>query len=71
MTEHEDTWAQDVAGTAYVAMSQVPTSMYHTVTTNIPPVYDGMPSWFVYEEAIDDWCGIAELEPEKAWTRTA
>ena len=61
MTEYEDTWAQDVADTAYVARSQVPTSIYQTVTTKSPPLYDGMSSWFAYEEAIYDWCDITEL----------
>ena len=63
MTEFEDTWSQDVADTAYVAKSQVPTSIYQTVTTKLPPIYEGGSSWFAYEEAIDDWCDITELEP--------
>ena len=66
MYEYEDTWAQDdVADTAYVARSQVPTAIYQTVTTKVPPLYDGRSSWFAFEEAIDDWCDITELEPEK------
>jgi len=35
------------------------------VTTKIPPSYDGRTSWFTYEEAIDDWCDLTELEPAK------
>ena len=27
--------------------------------------YDGKISWFSYEDAIDDWCDIIELEDEK------
>ena len=55
MNEYEDIWAQDdVADTAYVARSQVPTAMYQAVTTKNPMQYDGMSSWFAYEEAIDD-----------------
>ena len=66
MNEYEDIWAQDdVADTAYVARSQVPTAIYQTVTTKVPPLYDGRSSWFAFEEAIDDWCDITELEPEK------
>ncbi len=35
------------------------------MTTKIPTSYDGRLSWFAYEEAIDDWCGITELAAEK------
>ena len=31
----------------------------------MPPAYEGKTSWFSYEDAIDDWCGITELEDEK------
>ena len=66
MNEYEDIWAQDdVADTAYVARSKVPTAIYQTVTAKTPPLYDGRSFWFAYEEAIDDWCDITELEPEK------
>ena len=34
-------------------------------TTKIAPSFDGRVSWFSYEEAIDDWCGITELEQSK------
>ena len=27
------------------------------------PLYDGKSSWLAYEEAIDDWCDLTELEP--------
>ena len=64
MTEFEDPWSQDVADTAYVARSQVPTAIYQAVTTKNPPLYDGRSSWFAYEEAIYDWCDTTELEPE-------
>ena len=36
-----------------------------TVTTKIPPSYDGRSSWFAYEEAVDNWLDVTELEPEK------
>ncbi len=36
-----------------------------TVTTKIPPAYDGRTSWFSYEQAIDDWCDITELPAAK------
>ena len=34
-------------------------------TPKIPPAYDGRSSWFAYEEAIDDWLGITNLDAEK------
>ena len=40
-------------------------SMLQQVTTKVPPSFDGRQSWFAYEEAVDDWCDIAELDPEK------
>ena len=38
---------------------------FQQVTTKVPPAYDGRSSWFAYEDAIDDWVDITELEPEK------
>ena len=35
------------------------------MTTKVPPAYDGRSSCFAYEDAIDDWVDITELEPEK------
>ena len=35
------------------------------VTTKVPPGFDGKTSWFAFEDAIDDWCDITELEQEK------
>ena len=40
-------------------------SAFQQVTTRVPPAYDGRSSWFAYEDAIDDWVDITELEPEK------
>eukprot|EP00439_Symbiodinium_sp_Y106_P072348 s830_g13.t1 len=37
-------------------------SAFQQVTTKIPPSYDGRGSWFAYEDAIDDWCDITELD---------
>ena len=31
----------------------------------IPPAFDGCSSWFTYEEAIEDWCDLTELDPDK------
>ena len=35
------------------------------MTTKVAPSYDGKTSFFAFEDAIDDWCDITELEPEK------
>ena len=42
--------------------------MTQQMTTKIAPAYDGRTSFFAFEDAIDDWCGITELEPEKPRT---
>ena len=42
-----------------------PVQMLNQVTTKIPPSYDGKSCFFAFEDAIDDWCDITELEPEK------
>ena len=36
--------------------------MTQQMTTKIAPAYDGRTSFFAFEDAIDDWCGITELE---------
>ena len=35
------------------------------LTTKVPPGFDGKTSWFAFEDAIDAWCDITELESEK------
>ena len=35
------------------------------MTTKVAPAYDGRTSFFAFEDVIDDWCDITELEPEK------
>eukprot|EP00435_Cladocopium_sp_Y103_P016760 s2970_g4.t1 len=45
--------------------SQVPVHMIQQMTTKVAPFYDGKTSFFAFEDAIDDWRGITELEPEK------
>ena len=35
------------------------------MTTKIPPSFDGSGSWFHFEELIDDWCDVTELDAEK------
>ena len=38
--------------------------MTQQMTTKIAPAYDGRTSFFAFEDAIDDWCDITELEAE-------
>ena len=39
--------------------------MTQQMTTKVAPAYDGKISFFASEDALDDWCDITELEPEK------
>ena len=39
--------------------------MTQQMTTKVAPAHDGRTSFFPFEDAIDDWCDITELEPEK------
>ena len=52
------------------AMRRAPQqSTVHTtqqMTTKVAPAYDGRNSFFAFEDAIDDWCDITELEAEKS-----
>ena len=59
----DDDWGD--SPTALVSYGGQPMNMYQQVTTKVPPAFNGTTSWFAYEEAIDDWCDITELEPEK------
>ena len=51
---------------AYVGKGQAAyTPIMPAHTTKIAPSFDGTKSWFAFEEAIDDWTDVTELEPEK------
>ena len=39
--------------------------MTQQMTTKVARAYDGRTSFFAFADAIDDWCDITELEPEK------
>jgi len=39
--------------------------MTQQMTTKVAPAYDGRTNFLDFEDAIDDWCDITELEPEK------
>ena len=47
------------------ASQQPSIHMTEQMTTKVAPAYDGRTSFFAFEDAIDDWCDITELEPEK------
>ena len=32
------------------------------ITTKIPPLFDGLTSWFKYEELFEDWLDLTVLE---------
>ena len=68
MTEHmnaDDEWNEGPSAYINYGGHQQPMNMYQQVTTKIPPLFNGTTSWFAYEEAIDDWCDITELDAEK------
>ena len=35
------------------------------ISVKIPPFFDGSTSWFKYDELIDDWLNLTQLEPGK------
>ena len=35
------------------------------VSTKVPPSYDGKTSYFAYEDLIDEWCDVTNLEKDK------
>lgn len=39
--------------------------MTQQMTTKIPPAFDGKTSFFAFEDAIDDWRDITDIEEEK------
>ena len=49
-------------GGAYRAEATDQWSTVSGVTVKIPPLLDGSASWFKYEELIDDWMNLTQLE---------
>ena len=39
--------------------------MTQQMTTKVAPAHDGRTSFFAFQDAINDWCDITELETEK------
>eukprot|EP00439_Symbiodinium_sp_Y106_P087345 s2_g46.t1 len=60
--------AQGFARPGYIVVAELPDKGSFTsveVTTKVLQSYDGRCSWFAYEDAIDDWCDITELDADK------
>ena len=49
-------------GGAYRAEATDQWSTVGGATVKIPPLLDGPTSWFKYEEPIDDWMNLTQLE---------
>ena len=77
MTSHGDNDYDDIdiaddgwnAHEVYAMRRSTPQSqtihMTQKMTTKVAPAYDGRTSFFAFEDAIDDWCDITELEAER------
>ena len=68
-TENKERLAESMVG-AYRAQSTDQCTAGSGITTKIPPLFHGSPSRFTYEELIDDWLDLTELEAEKTKTST-
>ena len=60
-----DGWNQYDSYAMRRAPQQPSIHMTQQMTTKVAPAYHGRASFFAFEDAIDDWCDITELEPEK------
>ena len=60
---YEEEWNE--VNSAMVTYGQQPIGVFQQVSTKVAPMYNGTTSWFAYEEMIDDWIDVTELEPEK------
>ena len=60
-----DGWNQYDSYAMRRAPQQPSFHMTQQMTTKVAPAYNGRTSFFALEDAIDDWCDITELEPEK------
>ena len=58
-----DGWNQYDSYAMRRAPRQSSSHMTQQMTTKVAPAYDGRTSFFAFEDAIDDWCDITELEP--------
>ena len=37
----------------------------HPVTTEVPAGHDGTTSWLKYSDAVEEWCGLSEVEGKR------
>lgn len=42
-----------------------PIAVFQQVSTKVPPSFDGTQSWFAYEQAIEEWLDVTELDEKK------
>ena len=63
--DFEDSAQADSSASAHAAYGAPPLATVQTVSTKVPPSFDGRSSWFAYEEATDGWCDVTELDAEK------
>ena len=54
---------RDSAALAASSYTRLPHGM--TMTPNIPPGFDGIMSWFEYEQLVDDWVALMTIEPAR------
>ena len=64
LTENKERLAEFMVG-SYRAQSTDQCTAGSGIRTKIPPLFDGSPSRFTYEEFIDDWLDLTVLEAEK------
>ena len=65
IVDADGSWNQHDSYAVRRAPQQNAIHMSQQVTTKIAPAYDGRSSFFAFEDAVDGWCDITELEPEK------
>ena len=54
---------RDSAALAASSYTRLPQGM--TMTPKIPPGFDGIMSWFEYEQLVDDWVALTTIEPAR------
>ena len=62
---HWDDYDDPAVAEAYATVPAAAVMTYQQVTTKIPRPFAGNTTWFAYEEAIDDWVDVTELDAEK------
>ena len=65
-TDYESSWTE-VSPAAVMAATPAhsPFSTSQQITTKVPPAYDGRTDWFRYEEAVEEWLDLTELNKDK------